>query len=62
MVEEKDIISVVSGFPSSGYDTSTWKDKKYYTLPLALFALTLFIFILIGLGQFLKERGESEKV
>jgi hypothetical protein len=59
LVEERDVISVISGFPSSGYDIREWTDKKYYTFPLALFALTLFIFILIGLGQFLKERGES---
>jgi hypothetical protein len=62
MVEEKDIISVVSGFPSSGYDTSTWKDKKYYTLPLVLFSLTLLIFILTGIHTFLKKREENHKV
>jgi hypothetical protein len=62
LVEEKDVISVISGFPSSGYDTREWTDKYYYTIPLALFSITLFAFLLLGLGQFLKERGESEKV
>ena len=62
LVEEKDVISVISGFPSSGYDTREWTDKYYYTIPLALFSITLFAFLLLGLGQFLKEREDSEKV
>ena len=62
LVEERDVISVISGFPSSGYDTREWTDKYYYTIPLALFSITLFAFLLLGLGQFLKEREDSEKV
>jgi hypothetical protein len=59
LVEEKDVISVISGFPSSGYDIREWTDKYYYTVPLALFALTFLVFILLGLGQFLREREEA---
>jgi hypothetical protein len=50
---------VISGFPSSGYDIREWTDKYYYTVPLALFALTFLVFILLGLGQFLREREEA---
>jgi hypothetical protein len=59
LVEERDVISVISGFPSSGYDIREWTDKYYYTVPLALFALTFLVFILLGLGQFLREREEA---
>ena len=62
LVEERDVISVISGFPSSGYDIREWTDKYYYTVPLALFALTFLVFILLGLGQFLKKREDAEIV
>lgn len=60
LVEEKDVISVISGFPSSGYDTREWTDKYYYTIPLATFSITLFVFLLIGLGKFLKAQKENK--
>ena len=60
MVAEKDVLSVISGFPSSGYDISTWKGKKYFTIPIVMFTLTLFVFLLIGLGKFLKAQKEDQ--
>jgi hypothetical protein len=61
MVAEKDIISVISGFPSSGYDIREWYEKYIITIPLATFSITLFVFLLIGLGKFLKAQ-EGNKV
>lgn len=54
MVEEKDVLSVISGFPSSGYDIRTWKDKYIIKVPLVTFSITLLAFLLLGLGKFLK--------
>lgn len=59
LVEEKDVISVISGFPSSGYDIREWTDKYYYTIPLVMFSFTLLIFLLIGLGRFLKNHQDK---
>ncbi len=56
LVSEKDVISVISSFPSTGYNIKEWTDKKYYTLPLAFFTIALLSFIFLGLGQFLKNR------
>jgi hypothetical protein len=60
MVAEKDVLSVISGFPSSGYDIRTWKDNYIIKVPLATFSITLFVFLLIGLGKFLKAQEENK--
>jgi len=60
LVEEKDVISVISGFPSSGYDTREWYEKYIIAIPLATFSITLFVFLLIGLGKFLKAQKENK--
>lgn len=54
LVAERDVLSVISGFPSSGYDTREWYEKYIIAIPLALVSIMAFIFILIGLGKFLK--------
>jgi len=60
MVAEKDVLSVISGFPSSGYDIREWYEKYIIKVPLATFSITLFVFLLIGLGKFLKAQKENE--
>ena len=60
LVAEREVLSVISGFPSSGYDTTSLIDKYIIKVPLALFVLTLVVFILIGLGQFLKAQDRRK--
>jgi hypothetical protein len=60
MVSQKDVLSVISGFPSSGYDIKTWKDKYIIKVPLATFSITLLAFLLLGLGKFLKVQKDNE--
>lgn len=54
MVKQENIISVISDFPSSGYDISEWYEDKKIQIPILAIGLLLFIFLLIGLGKFLK--------
>ncbi|SDG47250.1 hypothetical protein [Psychroflexus sediminis] len=60
MVAERDVLNVVAGFPSSGYDTREWTDKYIIKVPLALFSLTLLVFILLGLAKYLRAQEPSE--
>jgi hypothetical protein len=62
MVAEKDIISVISGFPSSGYDIREWYEKYIIAIPIATFAITLLAFLLLGLGKFLKAQKDNEVI
>jgi hypothetical protein len=62
MVAEKDIISVISGFPSSGYDIREWYEKYIIAIPIATFSITLFVFLLLGLSKFLKAQKENEAI
>ena len=52
-VVQKNVINVLSNFPESGYDISEWYHKMKFVLPIFLFALTLLIFTLVGLGNYL---------
>jgi hypothetical protein len=54
LVEEKNVVNVLAGFPKSGYDIGEWYDKKKFILPIILFLITLSTFSIIGLGKFLK--------
>jgi len=54
LIEKQAIISVLSDFPSTGYDISTWSNKKKYQMPILMIGLTLFLFIILGLGKYLK--------
>ena len=60
MVAEKDVLSVISGFPSSGYDIGEWYEKYTIKVPFATFSITLLAFILLGLGKFLKAQKQNE--
>ncbi|NNC50735.1 MAG: hypothetical protein HKO01_09395 [Flaviramulus sp.] len=57
MAVEKNVINVLADFPYSGYDIREWHDKMKYTMPLGLFIITLFTFLTIGLGNFLKKQN-----
>ncbi|MFV0540884.1 MAG: hypothetical protein ACK5MZ_06560 [Aestuariibaculum sp.] len=54
MVEQNKAVNVLSGFPTTGYDVSSWTDKKKFVIPLLLTAITLIGFSLFGIVKFLK--------
>ncbi len=56
LIENKNIVSVISKFPTTGYDISEWYDKMKIVIPLATFTLTFLVFILIGLGKYLDKQ------
>ena len=56
LVEEKEVVNVISGFPNSGYDISEWTDKKKFILPIALLLITLISFSLVGLKKYLDKQ------
>lgn len=56
-VTGEDIVSVISDFPSSGYDISKWSDDKKIRLPIITTSLLLLLFLFLDLGKFLKKRG-----
>ncbi|AJR04767.1 hypothetical protein [Siansivirga zeaxanthinifaciens] len=58
LVEEKNVVNVLAGFPKSGYDISEWTDKKKFVLPIVLFIATLLVFSIIGFGKFLKSQSK----
>lgn len=45
LVDQKNVINMLSGFPNSGYDIRTWKDRNIIILPMALIALLLLVFL-----------------
>ena len=55
LVEQKNVVNVLAGFPNSGYDISVWTDKKKFVFPIILFILTLIIFTFLGLKNFLEK-------
>ena len=55
LVEQKNVVNVLAGFPNSGYDISEWTDKKKFVFPIILFILTLIIFTFLGLKNFLEK-------
>ncbi|WP_142784489.1 hypothetical protein [Changchengzhania lutea] len=56
LVKQQNIVNVVSGFPSTGYDITEWHEKKTYILPMLLFSITLVVFGLKDLGNYLKHQ------
>ena len=60
MVEQKDVINVIAGFPETGYDISKWTDKKKFTLPLILFIITLVIFTILSFSKYLDSQIKNE--
>ena len=59
LVEQKNVVNVLAGFPNSGYDISKWTDKKKFVFPIILFLLTLVIFTFLGLINFLEEENKK---
>jgi len=57
LIENKNIISIISKFPTTGYDISEWYEKKKIIIPLATFTLTFLVFILISLGKYLDKQN-----
>ncbi|KAB1066509.1 hypothetical protein F6U93_13890 [Tamlana haliotis] len=57
--EEYGVVNVLGGFPETGYDIREWTDKMKFVFPLVLFALTLGMFSILGLGKFLE--NETKK-
>ncbi|MFI1772631.1 hypothetical protein [Thalassobellus citreus] len=55
---QKNIINVLANFPESGYDISEWTDKKKFVLPIVLSVITLLVFSVVGLGDFLKNQSK----
>jgi len=60
-VTQKNVINVLSNFPDSGYDIREWYDYMMVLIPLILFSITLFLFILIGFGKYLNEQSKLFK-
>ena len=58
LVEQKNVVNVLAGFPNSGYDISVWTDKMKFVFPIILFALTLIIFAFLGLKSFLERESK----
>ncbi|RED48953.1 hypothetical protein [Seonamhaeicola aphaedonensis] len=59
LVEKKNVVNILAGFPNSGYDISKWTDKKKIILPIVLFLATLLVFSMIGFAKFLKSQSET---
>ncbi len=55
-VEQQNIVNVLAGFPVTGYDITTWRDKMKFKLPILLLGLTLVVFCLLGLSEYIKEQ------
>ena len=60
LVEQKNVVNLLSGFPSSGYDIRTWKEHNVIILPLVLLSLALIVFTLIGLRNFIDDQTKNE--
>ena len=58
LVKQRSVVNVLADFPKSGYDISTWTDKKKFVLPIVLFLITLLVFLTIGFGKFLKNQSK----
>lgn len=56
MIEQKNVVNILAGFPQSGYDIREWTDKKKFVLPLLLVSILLLVFSFMGLGDFLKKQ------
>jgi hypothetical protein len=54
--ENLNIISVLSAFPSSGYDVSNWYEKNTVVFGVLFLTITLMIFVFLGLGNYLKKQ------
>ena len=56
-VENANIISVLSAFPSSGYDISEWYEKNTIIFGALFLLITLLVFVFMGLGDYLKKQN-----
>jgi hypothetical protein len=56
MIEQKTAINILSGFPYSGYNIAEWYEKRKFIAPFFLCALTLLIFTMISLGNYIKRQ------
>ncbi|MDT0554136.1 hypothetical protein [Urechidicola vernalis] len=58
-LEKKDVITVVSEFPKSGYEVTRWYQRKTIQLPILLFGLTFIITLAFVLLDFLKTQDQK---
>ena len=58
LVVQKRAVNVLANFPESGYDMREWYCKMKFAFPLILVILTLLIFGLIGLRNFLETQSK----
>ena len=58
LIENKNIVSVISNFPTTGYKILKWYEEIKYVIPMAFFVLTLLVFTFIGLGKYLKKQDK----
>lgn len=56
LVDQKNVVNMLSGFPNSGYDIRSWQDKKVIVLPLVLVTLLLLVFFVIHFRNFIDEQ------
>ena len=56
IIEQKTAINILAGFPYSGYSIAEWFEKSKFITPFVFCTLTLLIFTIIGLGNFLKKQ------
>lgn len=54
-VEQKNIISILSDFPVTGYDITQWYEDLRFIIPALFIGVVLILFMLIGLNKFVKE-------
>ncbi|MDO1502181.1 hypothetical protein Q2T40_18765 [Winogradskyella maritima] len=53
-VRDKDVISVISDFPTAGYDIQEWYQKKKIILPIISLVFTILFFSLVSLNKYVK--------
>ncbi len=58
LIKNKNIVSVISDFPITGYKILKWHEEIKYVMPMALFVLTLLVFTFLGLGKYLKKQDK----
>lgn len=56
LIKNKNIVLVISNFPTTGYKILKWYEEIKYVMPIIFFVLTLLVFTFLGLGKYLKKQ------
>jgi len=59
LIEQQDIISIISNFPVTGYEITEWYEKMKFVIPTLLLSLTLLVFTGLGLGKYLEQQDKQ---